>query len=369
MKKVNITDIANKIQFIYGDECEKNTVGIVIFSDGTEYFFDEKFNDKMSNDEVQELLLRGAVVFKDGKYYKPASFDNKNVSFGGGQIDLTSYVKKTDLISYARKIDLTSYAKKTDLPTKVSQLENDSNFIRQIDLTSYAKKTDLPSYAKKTDIPTKVSQLENDSNFISSIPEVKSLILTSPNGSKFKITISDDGQLITTPSSYTNYIYNEDTFTNPTGSIVPFASTYYYTSNNTLREVPETGVLKISNRHEGTNGSLLVRHGKGDGNVYYIQFKIKSETGIIAGSSQSAILDTREPVPEWTTISYIYTDTSAGQYAIKLEINNNGAIPGVAYLKEPMRINLTEIYGAGNEPSDKALCDVIFSTFVPGLRG
>lgn len=332
MKKVNITDIANKIQFIYGDECEKNTVGIVIFSDGTEYFFDEKFNDKMSNDEVQELLLRGAVVFKDGEYHKPASFDDKNVSFGGGQIDLTSYVKKTDLVSYARKIDLTSYA-------------------------------------KKTDIPTKVSQLENDSNFISSIPEVSSLILTSPNGSKFKITVSDDGQLTTTPSSYTNYIYNEDTFTNPANGTVPFASTYYYTSNHTTKEVPETGVLKISNRNEGENGSVLIRHGRGDGNVYYIQFKIKSETGIIAGSSQSAILDTREPVPEWTTVSYIYTDSSAGQYAIKLEINNNGAKPGVAYLKEPMRINLTEIYGAGNEPSDKALCDVIFSTFVPGLRG
>lgn len=332
MKKVNITDIANKIQFIYGDECEKNTVGIVIFSDGTEYFFDEKFNDKMSNDEVQELLLRGAVVFKDGEYHKPASFDNKNVSFGGGQIDLTSYVKKTDLISYARKIDLTSYAKKTDLPTKVSQLENDSNFI-------------------------------------SSIPEVNSLILTSPNGSKFKITVSDDGQLTTTPSRYTNYIYNEDTFTNPANGTVPFASTYYYTSNHTTKEVPETGVLKISNRNEGENGSVLIRHGRGDGNVYYIQFKIKSETGIIAGSSQSAILDTHEPVPEWTTVSYIYTDSSAGQYAIKLEINNNGAKPGVAYLKEPMRINLTEIYGAGNEPSDKAVCDVIFSTFVPGLRG
>ena len=323
MKKVNITDIANKIQFIYGDECEKNTVGIVIFSDGTEYFFDEKFNDKMSNDEVQELLLRGAVVFKDGEYHKPASFDDKNVSFGGGQIDLTSY----------------------------------------------AKKTDLPSYAKKTDIPTKVSQLENDSNFISSIPEVNSLILTSPNGSKFKITVSDDGQLTTTPSSYTNYIYNEDTFTNPANGTVPFASTYYYTSNHTTKEVPETGVLKISNRNEGENGSVLIRHGRGDGNVYYIQFKIKSETGIIAGSSQSAILNTRESVPEWTTVSYIYTDSSAGQYAIKLEINNNGAKPGVAYLKEPMRINLTEIYGAGNEPSDKALCDVIFSTFVPGLRG
>lgn len=85
--KVNISGISNKIQFIYGDECEKNTVGIVIFSDGTDYFFDSECKNKMSNEEVEALLLRGAVVFKNGKYYKPASFDDENVSFGGAVVD------------------------------------------------------------------------------------------------------------------------------------------------------------------------------------------------------------------------------------------------------------------------------------------
>ena len=86
MKKVNITSISNKINFIYGDECEKNTVGIVIFSDGMGYFFDAECKKKMSNEEVEALLLRGAVVSKDGKYYRPASFDNESVSFGEGAV-------------------------------------------------------------------------------------------------------------------------------------------------------------------------------------------------------------------------------------------------------------------------------------------
>ena len=64
--KINMSSISNKINFIYGDECEKNTVGMIIFSDGMDYFFDEKFNNKMSNEEVEALLLRGAVIFKDG---------------------------------------------------------------------------------------------------------------------------------------------------------------------------------------------------------------------------------------------------------------------------------------------------------------
>lgn len=82
MKKVNMSSISNKIKFIYGDECEKNTVGMIIFSNGTDYFFDAEYKNKMSNEEVEALLLRGAAIFKDGKYYKPTSFDDENVSFG-----------------------------------------------------------------------------------------------------------------------------------------------------------------------------------------------------------------------------------------------------------------------------------------------
>lgn len=77
--KINMSSISNKINFIYGDECEKNTVGMIIFSDGTDYFFDEKFNNKMSNEEVEALLLRGAVIFKDGKYYRSTSFNERSV--------------------------------------------------------------------------------------------------------------------------------------------------------------------------------------------------------------------------------------------------------------------------------------------------
>lgn len=79
--KINMSAIASKITFIYGDECEKNTVGMVIFTNGADYFFDAEFKNKMSNEEVEALLLRGAVVFKDGKYYRPTSFNDKNVSY------------------------------------------------------------------------------------------------------------------------------------------------------------------------------------------------------------------------------------------------------------------------------------------------
>ena len=63
------------------------------------------------------------------------------------------------------------------VPTKTSQLQNDSDFAtnasvdEKIANVSTGGQIDLTSYAKKTDLPTKVSQLENDSNFISSIPE------------------------------------------------------------------------------------------------------------------------------------------------------------------------------------------------------
>ena len=185
----------------------------------------------------------------------------------------------------------------------------------------------------------------------------------------FNVTVTSNSEEPEDPVSYTNYIYNEDTFTNPAEGTAQYASTYYYMGTaDTGYEVVEPGVFKIYNIAEGKNASLMVRHGKGDNNIYYIQFKIKSEAGIVAGSPQKTVLRTTTPVEDWTVISFIYTDTSALQYSIKLALNN-GTIPGVAYFKEPMRINLTEIYGAGNEPSDVKECDTIFATFVPGLRG
>ena len=112
--KINMSSISNKINFIYGDECEKNTAGMIIFSDGTDYFFDAEYKNKMSNDEVEALLLRGANVLKNGKYYRPASFNNENVSFGGSvvnpgdiEVDLSAYATKNYVDSEIDKIELT----------------------------------------------------------------------------------------------------------------------------------------------------------------------------------------------------------------------------------------------------------------------
>ena len=76
-----------------------------------------------------------------------------------GGVDLSDYVTKSELQAKLDaldiNIDLSSYATKEEL----------TQAINNIDLSSYAKKTDLPI------VPTKVSQLENDSNYLSSIPE------------------------------------------------------------------------------------------------------------------------------------------------------------------------------------------------------
>ena len=89
-------------------------------------------------------------------------------SIPNGNVDLSDYVTKSELQAKLDaldiNIDLSSYATKEEL----------TQAINSIDLSAYAKKTDIPSlngYALKTEIPTKVSQLENDSNYLSSIPE------------------------------------------------------------------------------------------------------------------------------------------------------------------------------------------------------
>ena len=86
----------------------------------------------------------------------------------GGDIDLSNYVTKSELQAKLDaldiNIDLSSYATKEEL----------TNAINSIDLSSYATKSEIPSlngYAKTSEIPSKVSELENDSNYLSSIPE------------------------------------------------------------------------------------------------------------------------------------------------------------------------------------------------------
>ena len=136
--------------------------------------------------------------------------DGKGIPEGGTAGQILAKTSDNDFdaewIDNNAEVDLTEYAKKEEIPTKVSELENDSNYLSSIpdeyiteeeleekcyltehqDLSEYAKKEyvdekianidigggiDLSEYAKKEEIPTKTSQLKNDSNYLSSIPD------------------------------------------------------------------------------------------------------------------------------------------------------------------------------------------------------
>ena len=58
-------------------------------------------------------------------------------------------------------------ANQSDIPTKVSQLENDSNYATKSEIpTKVSQLENDKNYAIKSEIPTKVSQLQNDSDYV-----------------------------------------------------------------------------------------------------------------------------------------------------------------------------------------------------------
>ena len=112
-----------------------------------------------------------------------------------GKIDISQYATKDELSSAVSSIDLSGYALKGEIPsldgyaktTDIPSIEGlatktyvDENIAKvatsgDIDLSNYVTKDTVYTKAQ-TDalipsVPSKVSQLENDSNYLSSIPE------------------------------------------------------------------------------------------------------------------------------------------------------------------------------------------------------
>ena len=89
-----------------------------------------------------------------------------------GKADKTELFSKdyNDLINKPNIPSLDGYATENYVKNEIAnaQLGGEGN---EIDLSGYATKDDLNGKADITDIPTKVSQLENDSNYLTNIPE------------------------------------------------------------------------------------------------------------------------------------------------------------------------------------------------------
>ena len=117
---------------------------------------------------------------------------------------------------------------------------------------------------------------------------------------------------------------------------------------------------------ENIDSYALFRIGIADNNTYYCRALVRTASqGVKAGlngGTQSVPNDN-----EWHLSSYIMVDDSTNSHGFAIDFVN-AQVDGPVELKELMKINLTEIYGAGEEP-DKATCDATFTTYKTGLIG
>ena len=164
-------------------------------------------------------------------------------SIATGGVDLSDYVTKSELQAKLDalniNIDLSAYATKEEL----------TNAINSIDLSAYALKTEIPSlngYAKTTEIPTKVSQLENDSNYLSSIPE--EYVTETELNAKGYLTEHQDLSAyalkteIPSLNGYATTEYVDNAIANvPSGGNVDLSN--YYTKAETNALIPSTDGL------------------------------------------------------------------------------------------------------------------------------
>lgn len=138
-----------------------------------------------SGSEINQLLAKISVL--ESKLNTLQTTVN-NINTSALQSELNSVKQQVQSINDELDTKDTTIS---NIQAKLTELENSINSLsssidskdaqvladskaytdEQILKVSAGGSIDLDGYAKKTDLPTKVSQLENDSNFISSIPE------------------------------------------------------------------------------------------------------------------------------------------------------------------------------------------------------
>ena len=190
--------------------------------------YNEQFLDKRGTDHLIDELK----AYIDG--------------IATGNIDLSDYVTKSELQAKLDalhiNIDLSSYATKEEL----------TNAINSIDLSAYAKKTDLPI------VPTKVSQLENDSNYLSSIPE----------GYVTETELNAKGYL-TEHQDLSSYALKTEI-----PSLNGYATTEYV--DNAIANVPSGGNVDLSNYYTKAETNALIPSLEGYATEEYVSTAINS---------------------------------------------------------------------------------------------
>lgn len=194
------------------------------------------------------------------------------------------------------------------------------------------------------------------------------ITVTTKDGDKTDTcVITVESKESVTPLEFTNYIYNSDTYTNPATGLHPNAGTYYLKYKCSISV--EGGVATATKTGNDSDiAYLLVKQGRGDGNKYYTRCLVKTTANNVNAGNNS---DPKRPIipndDNWHLVSFVFVDSSVSSNGFTVNVKD--CVSGsVVYIKELMQINLTEIYGSGNEPASEE-CDTIFTTYKSGLVG
>ena len=233
-----------------------------------------------------------------------------------GNVDLSDYVTKSELQAKLDaldiNIDLSSYATKEEL----------TQAINSIDLSAYAKKTDLPI------VPTKVSELENDSNYLSSIPE--EYVTETELNAKGYLTEHQDLSAyalkteIPSLDGYATTQYVDNAIANvPSGGNVDLSN--YYTKAETNALIPSTDGLATTEYVDNAISNIPTT----DLSNYYTKAETYSKTEVdtlVANSGGSSSgggttepttpTPTPEPEPTPTPTHNVTIETSSNTIKI-----------------------------------------------------
>ena len=196
-----------------------------------------------------------------------------------GKIDISQYATKDELSSAVSSIDLSGYALKGEIPsldgyaktTDIPSVEGlatksyvDENIAKvatsgDIDLSNYVTK-DTVYTKEQTDalipsVPSKVSQLENDSNYLSSIPE--EYVTDTELNAKGYLTSHQD---------LSAYALKTEIPTVP--SLDGYATTEYV--DNAIANVPSGGNVDLSNYYTKEETNALIPSTEGLATTQYV---------------------------------------------------------------------------------------------------
>ena len=200
-------------------------------------------------------------------------------------------------------------------------------------------------------------------------------IIKSPDGKKWKLVVSNGGilsveQVNAGVISFTNYAYNTDTYAAPTTISLPFSSNLYYQTTGYTKSV-SGGVMTLSVNNE--IGNCLFKHRFGtteaDTNVYYYRIKFKTNvSNLYVTMPDLTITNANISKNEWNLISNVFSKSSYNDRVFSAVLQEGANRGETIEVKEIMLINLTEVYGSGNEPN-KSVCDSTFTEYKSGLEG